>query len=183
MKKYFAWGAAILVAAGGASLVAALPAHDSYCAICGARQRTWNYSVRFTGLTLFQNHETNATPVSQLLEGRHLVEPHSHQWQEPRLVPDPMNEFGPPVIESIAFLNAPRVINFTRNVADYADPASVARWTELVRRPGYPRVLDASLRFLRVPEEGFADRATFLVWWGNNSYAVYNRLREVTEPD
>ncbi|MGI9087063.1 MAG: hypothetical protein ACR2HH_04860 [Chthoniobacterales bacterium] len=183
MKKYFAWGAAILVATAGASLVAALPARVSYCGICGARHELRGYGVRFTHLALFQYGEMRATPFSHLLEAKHLVMPHPHQWQEPRLVPDPLNEFGPPVVESIAFLNTPRVLNFTRNVADYADPSSAARWAELVRRPEYPRVLDASLRFLRVPEDGFADRTAFLTWWGNNSFAIYNRLREVTESD
>ena len=70
-----------------------------------------------------------------------------------------------------------------RDVTDYADPVSVAKWQSLVLQPEYARVLDRSLRYLRVPPTGFADRTEFLSWWGRNSFAVYNRLREVTEPD
>ena len=118
-----------------------------------------------------------------MLEEKQMVSAHPHQWQEPHLVPNPINEFGPQVIESVGYLNAPRVVNFTRNVADYADPASVARWQELIGRPNYSREIDGALRYLRVPEEGFSDRTTFLTWWGNSYYSVYNRLREITEPD
>lgn len=183
MKKQFAWGAVILLATAGASLVTALPAQVAYCEICAARQDTHAYGFRFAKHPVFQQHSLTATPFSALVQEKKLVPPHQHLWQEPYLAPDPLNEFAPPVLESVAYLNAPRVVTFTRNVADYADPASVTRWRELATRPGYARVLDASLRFLRVPEAGFADRASFLAWWGNNSYAVYNRLREVTEPD
>lgn len=183
MRKYFAWGAAILVAAAGASLVAALPARVSYCGICGARHETRGYRVRFTELALFRHAETSATPFSHLLEEKKLVQPHPHQWQEPHLVPDPLNEFGPPVLESVAFLNAPRVVNFTRNVADYADAASLAAWKEMAMQPQFSRVADASLRFSRVPEAGFANRTEFLTWWGQNAYALSYRMHQLTEQD
>lgn len=183
MKRYFAWGAAILAAAGAASLVAALPAQVAYCTLCGKQQHTHALGLRFTSVTLFRSEQISSTPFSQVLVEKHLVPEHRHQWQTPQLVPNPLNEFGPPVIESVGYLNAPRVVNFTRNVADYADPASLARWQELIIRPNYPREIDAALRYLRVPEEGFSDRTAFLNWWGNNYYSVYNRLREMTEPD
>ncbi len=76
-----------------------------------------------------------------------------------------------------------RVVSFTRNVADYADPVSVARWRALAMQPHYARLLDGTLLFLQVPPNGFAERTAFLTWWGRNSFAVYNRLREKTEPD
>lgn len=182
-QKYSAWGAAIVVAAAVASLVTALPAHDAYCTICGAHHETRAVGVRFTAFTFFRLDRVQPTPFSKLLEEKHLVAAHQHRWQQPQLVPDPMDEFGTPVLESLAFISAPRVVNFMRNVADYADPVSVAQWKMLVMQPVYTRVIDGSLRFMQVPAEGFADRTAFLNWWGQNSFAVYNRLREVTEAD
>lgn len=183
MKKLFAWGAAILLATAIASLVVALPVQDSYCTICGAQERTQPFGLRFTALTVFRSHQIRATPFSVVLTEKHLVSAHPHQWHDPRLVPDPMDEIGPPVLESLEFINAPRVVHFMRNVADYADPVSVAQWQERMLQPQTARMLDAALRFMQVPAEGFPDRTTFLTWWGQNAYAVSNRLREVTEPD
>lgn len=183
VKNHFAWGAAILVAAVAASLVAALPAQDSYCLVCGARQRTHPFGLRFTSLTLFRGRRVEPTPFSALLEQEHLVSAHQHRWQPPQLVPDPLNEFGPPVPESLEFINAPRVVGFMRNVADFADPVSVAKWKAVVLQPQYSYVIDGALRYLRVPPNGFADREQFIAWWGGNAYALSNRLREQTEPD
>jgi hypothetical protein len=184
MKKYFAWGAGILVAAAVASLVAALPAQEAYCTICGAQQETRPYGLRFTSShTLFTQRAVSATPFSALLEEKHLVSAHQHRWLAPRVVPDPRDEFGPPVLESLGFLNAPRVVNFMRNVADYADPVTVANWRDTIMRPSYTRVTDDALRFSRVPKTGFPDRTEFLNWWGQNAYALSHRVRQLTEPD
>ncbi len=183
MRKYTAWGAAIVVLAAVAALVVALPAQVSYCRLCGAQAQTRDLGLRFTALTFQRPRKTVATDFSRLLHEKQLITGHAHEWQSPRLVPDPLNEYGPPVLESLEFLNAPRVVNFMRNVADYADPESSAKWKDLVLQPEYARVLDSSLRFLHVPAAGFPDRTEFLIWWGRNSFAVYNRLREVTETD
>lgn len=182
-RNYFAWGAGILVAAAVASLIAALPARDAFCTLCGARETTRGYTLRFTRATLFERRSVCATAFSSLLTEKHLVAPHAHVWQEPRLVPDPMDELGPPVLESLGFLSAPRIVHFTKDVAEYADPVSAAQWRDLVLQPRYSYVADSALRFLRVPAEGFANRTDFLQWWGEHAFAVYNRLREVTEPD
>ncbi|MDQ6861067.1 MAG: hypothetical protein M3032_07925 [Verrucomicrobiota bacterium] len=182
--KFIAGSGAIVAATlGAASLIASLPAQVSFCSICGAREETRAYAIRFTAREIFRRNEIAATDFSALLREKNLVLPHAHDWRAPRYVADPMDQFSAPVLESLDYLNAPRVVSFTRNVADYADPLSVARWRELVVRPGYARLLDGTLRFLHVPPEGFAERAEFLAWWGRNSFAVYNRLREQTEPD
>ncbi len=171
----------IVVACGAAITVRPVPA--SFCEICGARENQTSWAIRGTNVTLFQNHEVAQTPISELLTSKRLVAAHGHRWRVPRLVPNPLDEFVPSVVESLEFINAPRVVNFTQNVAAYADPASVARWKDLVLQPQYTHVIDGALRFLRVPIEGFADRTAFLAWWGQNSFAVYNRLREQTETD
>lgn len=183
MKKLFAGGAVILGAAAVASLVTALPALDSYCTLCGARQETKVYAVRFTGSALFTARDVRATKFSALLEEKHLAGAHQHRWEAPHFVPNPLDEFGPPVFESLEFINAPRVVNFMRNVADYADPMSAVQWRETVLQPHLSYVIDDALRYLLVPANGFAEREQFLTWWGGNSYALSNRLREVTQPD
>lgn len=182
-KCYFAWGAVILVAAAVASLVAALPAQEAFCSVCGAREETRAWELRIARVTLREERRVNATPISTILTAKRLVGGHQHRWQPPQTVPDPMDEFGPPVVESLGFLNTPRIVNLTRDIADYADPRSARQWRELLLEPRYSYVLDGALRFLKVPPAGFADRTEFLTWWGEHSFAVYNRLREVTEPD
>lgn len=184
IKKYSAWGGVIIAALLAlSSLIASLLAQVSFCSICGAREETHVFGLRFTELRIFRRKQVRATAFSALLEEKKLVSPHSHLWQKPRFVADPMDESGPRIVESFDFLNAERVVNFTRNVADYADPLSAARWRELAMHPRYARLLDGTLRFLQVPTDGFPDRAEFLAWWGRNSFSVYNRLREQTEPD
>lgn len=184
MKKYVAWGAVILAAgAAVASLITALPAQDSYCTVCGTQQEMRSYGLRFTSQTLFNRRDVKATPFSALLEEKRLVAPHPHEWLAPEMAPDPRNEFGPPVLESLAFLSAPRVVNFTRDVADYADPVTIENWKETIMQPHYTRVIDEALRFSRVPAEGFADRTEFLTWWGEHAYALSHRIRQLTEHD
>lgn len=130
MTKIFAGGAATLVAAAIASLSSAHPASDSYCTVCGTREETKAYTLRFTALTLFQAPRLRPTTFSALLLEKRLVGAHQHHWEAPHFVPDPLDEFGAPVLQSLEFINAPRVLNFMRNVADYADRdqrGSVAR--------------------------------------------------------
>ena len=70
-----------------------------------------------------------------------------------------------------------------RNVADYADPVTIANWKDAIMQPRYTRVTDDALRFSRVPEAGFPDRTEFLNWWGQNAYALSHRMRQLTETD
>ena len=121
--------------------------------------------------------------MSELLAKKNLIDAHVHRWHEPQAVPNPMDEFGPPVIESLEFINAPRVVSFMRDLAEYGDSESVAKWRDLLLRPQYSYVIDDALRFLLVPPDGFANRKTFIAWLGGNSFALQNRIRELTEPD
>lgn len=121
--------------------------------------------------------------MSELLVKKKLVASHVHRWLEPQAVSNPLDEFGPPVIESLEFISAPRVVSFMRDLAEYGDPESVAKWRDVLLRPQYSYVIDDALRFLLVPSTGFANRTTFLAWWDSNGFALHNRLRELTEPD
>lgn len=174
--------ASVLLGAG-AFAITREPQPAAFCAICDAQENHTAWQLRGTHWTFWQTHGVQATPMSRMLTNKKLVAAHTHAWLAPRFAPDPLNEFGPPVLESLEFIGAPRVVNFMGNVADYADPVTLHHWQEMILQPGYSYVIDGALRYFRVPENGFADRTAFLSWWGGNGYALYNRLREETEPD
>lgn len=155
----------------------------NFCEICCAREDRTAWVVRGTGVSLWKSRSVASTPMSELLAKKNLVAAHVHRWHEPQAVPNPMDEFGPPVIESLEFINAPRVVGFMRDLAEYGDPESVTKWRDLLLRPQYSYVIDDALRFLLVPTDGFADRKTFIAWLGGNGFALQNRIRELTEPD
>jgi hypothetical protein len=173
----------LLIALLCAALISVRPDSASFCEICGARDAQTSWAVRGTNVSLFKTHTIAPTPMSELLTKKNLVALHVHRWRAPQAVPDPRDEFGPPVIESLEYINAPRVVNFMRDVADYADPVTAGNWRETVMQPHYTPVIDDALRFSRVPAAGFADRTEFLIWWGQNAYALSHRLRQLTESD
>ena len=72
MKKYFAWGAGILVAAAVALLVSALPAQEAYCTVCAPSARRGLMACALPG-NGFRAPHGQATPFSALLEEKHLV--------------------------------------------------------------------------------------------------------------
>jgi hypothetical protein len=155
----------------------------SYCELCSARQEETSWMVRGTGANLLRTNAIEPTPMSELLAKKHLVGAHVHRWRPPQAVPNPLDEFGPPVVESLEFINAPRVVGFLRDLAEYGDPESVTKWRDVLLRPQYSYVIDEALRFLLVPPDGFPNRAAFMAWWSSNGFALHNRLRELTEPD
>lgn len=155
----------------------------SFCDLCGARQETTSWMVRGTDTNLLRTHSVTPTPMSELLVTKKLISAHIHHWRASETVPNPLDQFGPPVTESLGLINAPRVVNFMRNLAEYGDAESVTQWRDLLLQPHYSYVIDDALRFLLVPPSGFSDRAAFLAWWGGNAFALHNRLRELTEPD
>lgn len=175
--------AGLLIAILSAALISVRSEPASYCDICGASQAQTSWAVRGTNVSLLKTHTIAPTPMSELLAKKNLVASHVHRWRAPQAVPNPLDEFGPPVVESLEYINAPRVVNFMRNVADYADPVTAANWRDTVMQPHYTRVIDDALRFSRVPAAGFADRPEFLIWWGQNAYALSHRLRQLTESD
>ena len=87
------------------------------------------------------------------------------------------------MIEPRGFINAPRVVSFRRDLAQYGDATSIVQWRGILMQPQYSYVIDGALRFLLMPPGGFVNRNEFLSWWSNNAFALQNRLREQTEPD
>lgn len=166
-----------------AALISPRTEPASFCDLCSARQEETAWMVRGTGTSLIRTHTIAPTPMSELLAKKDLVTTHVHRWRQPQAVPNPLDEFGPPVIESIEFISAPRVVSFMRDLAEYGDAESVTQWRDVLLRPQYSYVIDDALRFLLVPPSGFSDRTAFLAWWGQNGFALHNRLRELTEPD
>jgi hypothetical protein len=166
-----------------AALITPRAEPTSFCDLCGAGQEETSWTVRGTGASLIRTRAIAPTPMSELLAKKNLVAAHVHRWRQPQAVPNPLDEFGPPVIESLEFINAPRVVGFMRDLADYGDSESVTKWRDVLLRPQYSYVIDDALRFLLVPPDGFTNRATFMAWWSGNAFALHNRLRELTEPD
>lgn len=183
MKRTMLLGLALLTVTLCAALISARHESASFCGICGAREAQTSWAVRGMTVSLLKTHAIAPTPISEVLTKKNLVASHAHRWLAPQVVPDPRDAFGPPVVESLEFLNTPRVVNFMRNVADYADPVTAANWRDTVMQLQYTRVIDDALRFSRVPAAGFADRTEFLSWWGQNAYALSHRLRQLTESD
>jgi len=165
------------------ALITRRSAPASFCRICGAQKTQTSLAVRGTSVALFQMYRPSPTPISELLTSRNLVAPHLHQWLAPKSIPDPLDEFGPPVIESLNFISAPRVVSFMRDIAQYGDATSIAQWRGILMQAQYSYVIDGALRFLLMPPTGFASRDEFQSWWSSNGFALQNRLREQTEPD
>ncbi|PYJ08122.1 MAG: hypothetical protein DMF06_13720 [Verrucomicrobia bacterium] len=162
------------------ALISARPEPAAFCGICCVRDARTSWVIRGTSVVLWKTHEIAPTPMNEVLAKKSLVPGHAHRWCEAQAVPNPLDESGPPVVESLEFVNAPRVVSFMRDLAEYGDSDSVLKWRDVLLRPQYSYVIDDALRFLLV---GFGDRTRFLAWWSTNGFALHNRLRELTEPD
>ncbi len=104
-----------------------------------------------------------------------------HDWTAPA-VPTTEGTDEPP-LNLIYSVEAPRVSQFAGDIAAYASPGVLAKWKSLILDPRYSIVLAPSLRYMRFPEDGFSDSAQFARWWHEPQFPLWNRLREVTEPD
>lgn len=173
----------VFSAIAGSAVIARRAEPPSFCRICGARETQISWAVRGTNVRLCQTRRVRGTPISELLTSKHLIGDHTHLWLAPRRVPNPLDEAGAPVLASLEFASAPRVVHFIRDLAQYGDARSIAQWQATVLQPQYSYVIDGALRFLLVPADGFSHRDDFLRWWSTNAFALQNRVRELTEPD
>ncbi|MEO7723153.1 MAG: hypothetical protein ABIU29_00460, partial [Chthoniobacterales bacterium] len=80
-------------------------------------------------------------------------------------------------------VEAPRVAHFAANLARDTEPDVLKKWKRAVLDSRYALVLDASLHYMRFPDDGFSDPAAFRAWWQGAEFILWNRLRELTEPD
>ena len=164
-------------------LVVPRPAALAYCAECATRRETRSWRLRGTERTLLARHAETPTLVSAALVAKRLVGPHDHRWLAPRVVPNPLSPYAPPVTLSLGFLDTPLVAALLVNLGDWADPANARNTRDLILRPEYSYLVNHSLRFHRFPPRGFGDRARFLSWWTQHGFSFYAHLREETEPD
>lgn len=184
MKHSTSWAAAFLALIVGLFLIVERqPGQSEFCTVCGAAHLTTTWKIRSTAIHLWSSRQEEATPFSSVLTEKNLVVTHSHQWLAPRVIPDPLNEFGPPVTESLGLLNTPRVVSFVRNMADFADETSRRLWRERLLSPEFSYVFDDSLRFMRVPEVGFPQREQFDAWSRQYAVPLYARLLQETTAD
>lgn len=144
---------------------------------------TSQWGFRHSASSLFQSKRVEQTPYSSVLEKRKLVSSHSHEWLSPRQVPDPVNEFGPKVTESLEFINSPRVVAFMDNLANYGDAEMIQHWKQMILDPKYSHVLDESLVYVNAPTNGFNNANAFRHWFQNNSAAFQARLAWLTTAD
>jgi len=155
-----------------------------FCSVCLLRQDGEAWRLRFAERTLFERHHESPTPISALLAHKQVCPPHEHRWQGPQAFPNPLDPSAPHVVQSFEFVNTPRVVNFLRDVLNYADADSVRRWKEVTLTLENSALMDDTLRFCRFPVEGFADQSSFMAWWNRGgAAAVAKRIRQETIPD
>jgi hypothetical protein len=160
-----------------------VPQPSRFCDECVMREDVteWRLAGRWT---LFKTENVNATPVSELLAEHHACPVHEHKWSAPTYVAEADLETGEaPRVRSVGFLNEPRTVNFLREMMAYTDHECVTNWRAVAWQPTLAAALEPALRFRRFPEEGFANRGDFLVWWNESAYPLFNKLNEMTVAD
>lgn len=171
------------IVAAGVWAVERLPDQCAFCSRCAALEITSRWTVSGIPKSLVETHRVMDTSYSSLLVAKKIVSPHEHHWLVPEEVPDPVNEFGPKVTESLEFINTPRVVSFMRNLADYGNPEMIEHWNHTILDPKYSHVLDTSLVYVNAPATGFHNGSEFRDWFQNNSAAFQARLSWLTTAD
>jgi hypothetical protein len=184
-KPRMLWAAAaVVVAATGAWISTERKSdHFAFCTDCGAMEITSSWGVRGSDHVLFHWDRIEATPISRLFDEHKLTAKHSHQWLEPQVVPNPVNEFGAPVTLSLGLVNSPRVISFMSDLSKYGDPDMVKHWQQVIMEPRYSYALDDSLVYVASPVNGFGDKAAFQHWFQEHSATIQTRLAWLTTAD
>ena len=155
-----------------------------FCSVCLLRQDSLAWRLPFNGPTVFAHHQESPTPVSTLFTEKQISLPHQHSWQAERVTTNPLDPSAPPVVQSLDFVNVPRVVSFLRDVLTYADAESVQRWKEITLTFENATLMDDALRFCRFPSEGFADKRAFMAWWSRGgARALAHRIEQQTHPD
>lgn len=172
-----------LIAIAGVWTIERVPDKCAFCTRCGALEITSGWTFAGFSKPLFETHRVVDTSYSSLVVAKKLVPSHEHHWLAPEQVPDPVNEFGPKVTESLEFINTPRVVSFMRNLADYGNPEMIEHWNHTILDPKYSHVLDTSLVYVSAPAAGFHNGDQFRDWFQKNSAAFQARLSWLTTAD
>lgn len=187
----FHWKTRLLWCAAAVATLVGLPwflirpgeVHSTYCRTCACEHRMQPWVLRLTGRLLWTRETESPTRISTVLLGKKLVAPHAHQWVAPRVAPNPLSPYLPPVRQSLGFIDTPLVAAMLGNLGDYADPHSVQHVCEVVLQPEYSYLINHDLRFHKFPPRGFHDRRQFLAWWQQNAFSFFDHLRDETVPD
>lgn len=177
--------ALVLLPVAGALFFTTWPhyAGTSVCRTCGIRRDYFDWEARAGHFSIHRFVSDHPTAVSRALASLATVPEHRHDWSDvalPVAAADAPVEAAPNLLYAVEM---PRVASFVRQVALCANNAAFEKWKRIVLDPQYSTVIAPSLRFLRFPEGGFADRAAFQAWWQGAEFPLWNRLRELTEPD
>jgi hypothetical protein len=175
---------ALIIIAASALFFTTWPhyAGTSVCQICGIRRDYFDWDSRFFHFTIHRFKTDHPTAVSRALASRSPLPAHRHDWSalSSPIAPKESDEIPPNLLYAV---EAPRVASFLREVTLYATDGALEKWKAITLEPQFSTELEPSLRFLRFPENGFADPAAFKQWWQRSEFALWNRLRERTEPD
>lgn len=155
-------------------------AATAVCTDCGQRRDYYDWNWRLGAGTLHRFTKDRSTVVSRALP---VASRTTHSWTAPIPVIESPTEGSEPAPNLLYAVEAPRVGSFITDLARATKPEVLAKWKGFVLDPTYLVVLEPALRYMRFPEQGFANAAEFRAWWGHSEYPLWNHLREVTEPD
>ena len=175
-KIYFASGVLLL---GTLAVLTQWPHYigTSICQECGRRRDCFDWNSRFFTVTLHRFASESPTLVS-----RAFAPPeHRHRWTAP-LPPVAADEEEVPS-HLLYAVEDPRVARFAEELALYTNPGVLEKWRRIILDPRYSVVIGSSLHFLRFPDAGLVDAAASQRWWRSAEFPLWNRLRELTEPD
>ena len=155
-----------------------------FCSVCLLRQDRVEWRLPFEGPVFFERHHEWPTPVNSLLAEKRFFGPHEHCWQGALAMTNPLEPGAPAVVQSLEFVNAPRVVSFLRDLLTYADAESAARWKEITLSLENSTLMDDALRFCRFPVDGFPNQLAFMAWWSRGgARSVAHRLQQQKDPD
>ncbi|MDQ3199029.1 MAG: hypothetical protein M3Q46_07575 [Verrucomicrobiota bacterium] len=147
------------------------------------RKDFFDWNLSFTKATIHRFATESPTAVSQALTADQPSGAHQHHWTAPVAIPLDGRETDDAPPNLLNTVEAPRVARFAENLASYTNATTQAKWRPLILDPTYAAVFASSLRYMRFPESGFDDAESFARWWRQAEFPLWNRLRELTEPD
>lgn len=136
--------------------------YSELCPVCGRARHVVDWQIPRTERTYYSVREEKATPLSDLLEQRQLVDTHEHQWQFVRGHGNGRTVVfgaGHPVSWS---LFSPHAGGFMETMLHWTDRDTALRWLNQMRDPAYSRMCQAMAR--AAVGRTFQDRVEWEDW-------------------